>query len=229
MTIALSHDGRQRAIAIVAAACLLVVLSIGWWRSARFQPPPSIFDTPVDGVLEYLTIDDFSQLPLKERMDFMLALADRFRSFSSGDSVAMSAFVAGVTGPARKQAEENIRILAKDALAEAAAGYFALPADQRGAFIDDWVCDWIRFGERAATGKESTKSDKEILDGINRQASREGERAERIGNIPALDTEGALGFLGFFSSQVQGTASPKEQGQIASFLDDVRGHFSPVF
>lgn len=229
MTLAILHDARARTLAIgafLAVACAAVLLT--WWN-ARFKPPPSIFDTPVDGVLGYLTVDDFSQLPLEERLDFMLQLADRFRTFEAGDSMAMSAFVAGVTGPARKQAEENLRLLAKDALAKGAEGYFAVPKEDRGAYIDGWVCEWVRFAERAATGKESTKGDTEILDGIHRQADREGERAGRIGEIPALDTDGALGFLGFWSSQVQGTASPREQGQIARFLDDVRGHFSPVF
>ncbi len=223
---------RNRRVHVAALAAVLglagIVGGYSWW-DARFKPPPSIFDTPVDDVLAYLTIDDFSQLPLKERLDFLLSFADRFRGLSSGESATMAAFLAGVAGPARAQLEQNVRILAKDALADGAAGYFAVPEKDRKAYIEKWTCDWVRFAERAATGKESTKTDKEILGGIDRQAAREGERAGDIGAVPALDSGGAMAFLGFWSSQVEGTASPREQGQIARFLDDVRGHFSPVF
>ncbi|MDA0802926.1 MAG: hypothetical protein O2819_04120 [Planctomycetota bacterium] len=219
----------------VQVAMLAVILVAGagtgafaWWNT-RFQPPPSIFDTPVDGVLSYLTIDDFSQLPLKERLDFMLDLADRFRGLGSGESASMAAFLAGVTGPSRAQLEQNVRLLAKDALVEGAATYYTLPKDHRGDYIEKWTCDWIRYGERVTTGEESKKTDEELLRGIRRGAERDGERVADMGNIPSLNAEGAMSFLGFFSTQVQGTASPREQGQIAGFLDDVRGHFSPVF
>ncbi|MFM1890306.1 MAG: hypothetical protein RLZZ565_1063, partial [Planctomycetota bacterium] len=64
-------DGRERAVfgsvgAVVAIAA--VGAAAWWWTAIRFTPPPSIFDSPVDDVLGYLAMDDFSRLSLEERM-----------------------------------------------------------------------------------------------------------------------------------------------------------------
>ncbi|MDA1008463.1 MAG: hypothetical protein O2800_05610 [Planctomycetota bacterium] len=221
----------RRAQGSLATALLIAVCLTGgiWWWNARWRPPPSIFDCPVDNVLSYLTRDDFNALPLKDRIEYMMQFADRFRGLKAGESASMAAFLAGVTGPTRKQMTQNMRILAKDVLAEGASTYLTLDEKDRKTYIDKWTCDWIRFAERAATGNESKKTDTEILKGIEKQASRDTNRVKELGEIPGLDSDGAMAFLGFFHTQVEGTASPREQGQIARFLDDVRGHYSPVF
>ena len=136
----------------------------------------------------------------------------------------MAAFLAGLSGPAREQATQNARILAKDILAEGAAGYFALPEKDRAKYIDNWVADWTRTGERIATGKESKKTDDERLADIRGQADRGRERqSERPADeMPSLTEDGAMRFLDFWASDVEQAASPVEQGQIVRFLGDVR-------
>jgi hypothetical protein len=37
-----------------------------------------------------------------------------------------------------------------------------------------------------------------------------------------LSDRGATGFLDFWQGEIQGSSTPKEQGQITKFLDDVR-------
>ena len=79
-------------VAVVLVAAL--VWLFWWWFFIKWQPPPSIFDSPVEDVLGYLSMDDFSQLPLEERLEFLMEFSDRFRGMSQADSAAMAAFMA---------------------------------------------------------------------------------------------------------------------------------------
>src|SRR5262245_43504898 len=92
---------------ILAAALALVAASVAgasvyWWTSVRWRPPPSIFDAPVNDVIGYLAIDDFSRLPMQERVRFLVEFADRFRGLGQGESAVMAGFIAGLSGPARE-------------------------------------------------------------------------------------------------------------------------------
>ncbi|MEI6878058.1 MAG: hypothetical protein WCL33_03360 [Planctomycetota bacterium] len=225
----LRNRGKElfRAAAILAML-LIVSCGVWWWVSIRWRPPPSIFDTPVDDVLGYLALDDFNELSLEERMRFLLDLSNRFRGMESSDSAAMAGFFAGVTGPARKQMTQNVRILARDILVQGASGYFdAAPSDQ-GKYIDDWVVNWTKMGEKITTGKESDETDKERIDKIKSQSDRtEARMKER--EVPSLTEDGALGFMSIWQKEVEVTASPKQQGQISRFLQDVRKRYSNAF
>ncbi len=230
-------DEHRRRIRVAATACA-ILLAVGggvyWWTNVRFRPPPSIFDSPVDDVFGYLSLSDFSKLPLDERLEFLLSLADRFRNFSQGDSAAAAAFLAGLAGPAREQATQNVRLLAKDILAQGASGYFELPEAQRGKYIDEWLLKWMKTGERITTGKEREGSDDERLKDLKDDAKRgEARRTERFGGggdgegpstntMPSLSGEGATRFLDFWGSDVESASTPREQGQIVRFLGDVR-------
>ncbi len=210
-----------RTAAAVAAAALLAA-SAWWWVSARWRPPPSIFDSPVDNVLGYFTTPDFNRLTVEERVRYVQQFVGRFRGMSQQDSVVAAAFLAGVTGKVREQLTQNVRILAKDILAEGAQKFVNLPESERGAFIDKWVADWFRFAETTATGKESTRTDGEILAGARGEARRGEERQRERMKGKDLSQRGADRFLGFWQSEVEQASSPREQGQISRFMDAVR-------
>lgn len=195
-----------------------------WWFVVRWQPPPSIFDSPVDDVLGYLTMDDFSKLPLKERMQFLMDFADRFRGMAQSESVLMSGFLAGLSGPTREQLTQNARELAKDILAEGAAAYVNLKPEEREKFLDDWLAEWLRTGERLATGKAGDEPDVDRVRNFKEDAKKDATRERNPNRIPRLTDKGASRFLDFYESDVQQTASPKEQGQITRFMDDLRKH-----
>jgi hypothetical protein len=214
----------RRRLAMIGAgllAAILICVAL-LWSAGRTRKPPSIFDTPIDNTLGYLTLKDFSKLPLDERIRFMLEFADRFRGLKPGESAAMAAFLAGLAGPAREQLRDNIKTLAKDVLADGAATYMSLPASKRGEFIDTWIVKWQRTMEKAVTGKEDAKkSDADRLDEMREQGKRDQERqSARAGG--GLSDRGATGFLDFWQGEIQGSSTPKEQGQITKFLDDVR-------
>lgn len=217
-------EDRDRAVRILAAASLAALLvGSGWlWLSSRWKSPPSIFDSPVDNVLGYFTTPDFNRLTVEERVRYVQQFVGRFRGMSQQDSVVAAAFLAGVTGKVREQLTQNVRILAKDILAEGAQKFVNLPESERGAFIDRWVADWFRFAETTATGKESTRTDEEILTGARAEARRGEERQRERMKGKDLSQRGADRFLGFWQSEVEQASSPREQGQITRFMDAVR-------
>ena len=229
MSFALSYkvemflQDRKRLAKIGAALLVAILVCVALlWNAARLRPPPSIFDTPIDNTLSYLTMKDFSKLPLEERIRFMMDLAERFRSLKPGESAAMAAFLAGVAGPARDQLRENVKMIAKDVLVQGAKEYMGLPPSKRGAFIDEWVISWQRKMERVTTGKEEPKSDSDRLDAMREQGKRNEERQSRMTGGGNLSDRGANGFLDFWQGEIEGSSTPKEQGQITKFLDDVR-------
>ncbi|MFO0827401.1 MAG: hypothetical protein U0572_04555 [Phycisphaerales bacterium] len=195
-----------------------------WWFVVRWKPPPSIFDSPVNDVLGYLAMDDFSQMPLKDRVRFMMEFADRFRGLSQSESAMMAGFLAGLTGPTREQITQNARLLAKDILAEGAAKYVNLPESERAKFLDEWLIEWMKTGERIATGKTSDENDGERLKKLKDDAKKDVSRQRDPNRIPSLTDKSASRFLDFWSSDVEKTASPKEQGQITRFMEDLRKH-----
>jgi len=223
-------ENRRRELKLAAGGVLVAaVLGAGayWWFEVRFRPPPSIFDSPVDDVLGYFALDDFSKLPVEERIRFLMELADRFRAGDQSESALMAAFLAGLSGPAREQATQNARVLAKDILAQGAADYFKVSEKDRGKYIDEWMVRWLKTGERIATGKDSEKPDDERLEDIRREGERGRERAaERPSDrMPSLTEDGAMRFLDFWASDVEKASTPVEQGQIVRFLGDVRKRF----
>jgi hypothetical protein len=223
------NERRNQLLATAGAVVFGAAAAYGgyWWLEVRFRPPPSIFDSPVDDVLGYFALDDFSQLPVEERIRFLRDLADRFRGMSQSDSATMAAFLAGLAGPAREQATQNARLLAKDVLSQGANDYFSLPESERGKFIDEWMVKWLKTGERIATGEDSDKSDEERLAEIREQSARGRERSANrpMDRMPSLTEDGAMRFLDFWESDVEKASTPKEQGQIVRFLGDVRKRF----
>ncbi|MBX3354593.1 MAG: hypothetical protein KF724_02720 [Phycisphaeraceae bacterium] len=220
-----AFDRHRRAILLGGTAALLALFIGGgtyWWVAIRWKPPPSIFDSPVDDALGYLALPDFNKLPVEERLKFLLELADRFRGLQPQESAAAAAFLAGVVGPARAQLHENARTLAKDVLAGAAAEYIDLPEEQRGPFIDKWVADWMRLGERMTRGEERPRSDDERLAEARRDIQRNRDRVAEDGGPPPPSDRIASRFMDFWQSEVEQASSPKEQGQIVRFMNDVR-------
>lgn len=218
-------DRQRRPLRWAGVAALLLAIGLGafWWTTTRWRPPPSIFETPVDDVMGYLAVDDFSTLPIAERVRFLLEFADRFRGMSQSESAVLAGFIAGLSGPSREVVRQNVRLLAKDILADGARRYLEIGNDaERGEFLDEWLAEWMKTGEQLAEGKPSERSDEERV----AEAKEEGQReAGRRPNRPVeLDGGDAARFLDFWQSEVESASSPKEQGQIVRFLTDLRDH-----
>ena len=214
----------KRWAAVAGATVLVAVVGLvaWWWVALRARRPPSIFDAPVGDTLGFLAVKDFSRLPVEERVRFMLDFAKRFRAMEPGESAAAAAFLAGLSGPARERLRDNVRDLMKDVLSEGAEAYMALPEAERGKYIDGWVVRWQRNAELGLAGKDSGKSDEERLKDMRGEGERAEKRRERFAGSGMLTDRGVNGFLDVWQGEVEPASSPREQGQISRFLDDVR-------
>ncbi|MDE0890252.1 MAG: hypothetical protein OSA40_12440 [Phycisphaerales bacterium] len=222
-------SGRERTVAkasIATVAGVLFLLIMVWWLGSRWRPPPSIFDSPVDDVLGYLALDDFNSLSLEERMRYLTEFAGRFQGFAQDESASAAAFLAGITGPTREQMRQNARILVKDVLLEGAEGYFAVSEADRGKFLDDWMAGWQRKAEEMIGQGADGRSDEERAAEIRADAREDMTRERDADRIPGLDGRAAERFIGFWQSDVDSASTPREQGQIIRFLDDLRVHVS---
>lgn len=222
-------DGRERPAAIAATVLLASTLLIGgtwWWLDTRWTPPPSIFDSPVDDVVGYLAMDDFSQLSLEERMKYLGEFASRFRGFDQEDSAATAAFLAGVTGSTREQMRQNARTLAKDVLLDGAEGYFATSEAERGAYLDEWLAGWQRRAEEMVTGDARAMDDDARAAEIKDDARADMTRERDPDDLPPLDSRATARFLGLWQSDIEAASTPREQGQIIRFMEDLRVHIA---
>ena len=222
-------SGRERTVATASIATVvgvLLVLIVVWWLGSRWRPPPSIFDSPVDDVLGYLALDDFNSLSLEERMRYLAEFAGRFQGFAQEESASAAAFLAGITGPTREQMRQNARILVKDVLLDGAEGYFAVSEADRGRFLDEWMAGWQRKAEEMIGQGGGARSDDERAAEIRADAREDMTRERDTDRIPDLDGKAAERFIGFWQSDVDSASTPREQGQIIRFLDDLRVHLA---
>jgi len=209
----------QGAIALLTL-CLVALAAVLLLGGAK--KPPSIFDSPVDDVLDFLAVREFSELPLTERVEFLREVFERFGSMNQSDSALAAAFLAGLAGPAREQLRDNVRELGRDILVEAADEYFALPDDEsRAKFLDDWLTGWARLAADT-TGDNKNDTDEELLADMRRQARRDNEQAVR-NPIPATEANAWL-FMDYWHSEVASVSSPSDQSKIFHFLPAVREH-----
>ncbi len=218
----------SKPVRIGITAVLLVAGVAGgsyWWMEGRWHPPPSIFDTPVDDVMGYLALEDFSKLPLEERMKFLLDFADRFRGLKQSESVALSGFLAGLSGPAREQLTQNARTLAKDIFLEGAEGYLALKTDEeRSQYLDQWIVRWMKTGEMLTRGKERQEADSERLEDVKGDFKRDRKSAIEGFGSGGVGRQEVVQMMDFWESDVQKATTPKEQGQIMRFVKGLRNH-----
>ena len=217
----LERDRRPFVVAAAAVALAAACASTGGW-SSRWRPPPSSFDSPVDSVVSYFTTPDFNRLSVDERVAYLRDFVQRFRGMSQQDSALAAAFLAGVTGPVREQLAQNVRMLAKDILADGAARFVNLSETERGPFIDAWVVRWFRFAQTTVAGEDPGRTDEEILASARAEVERgEGRQAERMAGRD-LSPKAADRFLGFWGSEVEKASTPREQAQISRVMDAVR-------
>lgn len=215
---------KKLAIALGVSFGLLGAGSGGALAWAAFRPinPPDAQNDPLTNVLGFALLDgDFRKLPVRERLDLVLELAQRLQSMSAGDSVLVAAFAAGIAGEARAQLEENMRTLAIDLMADYAKNYSHVDDAQREAFLDETVLEWSKMLEQL-TGQESDATDEERLADMRDQAERDAAAGRRSDG--PLTEDNVATFFESMQADVNGDANPTQRAQTARFVRDVTRH-----
>ena len=111
----------------------------------RGPSKPNFEIADLDDVLGFALLEaSFNDLPVEARIELVGTMVGRFQSMDAGDSVLLAAFAAGVTGEAREQLERNAARLAIDLFDMHAVGYGAVPPEERGAYLDQTLVEFVR-------------------------------------------------------------------------------------
>ena len=114
----------------------------------------------------------------------------------------------------------------KDVLLDGARGYFAASEAERAKYLDDWLVGWQRRAEELAAGQARPIDDATRADQIRADAREDMARDRDPDRMGPLDPQTTARFLGFWQSDVESASTPREQGQIIRFMEDLRTHLA---
>lgn len=192
------------------------------WSAFRPIRVPDAANDPLANVLGFALLDkDFRKLPVKERLEIVLQLAERLRTMSAGDSVLVAAFAAGIAGEARKQLEENMRTLGIDLMTDYANKYAQVDGAKREEFLDETALEWSRLLEQL-TGQERDVDDATRLQEMQTQAQRDAEQGRRRDG--PLRSDNVADFFSSMQADINADANPNQRAQTAKFMRDMTRH-----
>jgi len=207
----------------IAAGAAVVGLGVGAYFYFRAVPQPDYLSDPLNDVFNYtLLTDEFNALPIDERMALIGQLVQRMKSMSTGDSMLMASFAAGIAGAARKQIEENASRLAIDMWDKYAKDYSNVPAGDQDAYLDQTFLNFVKMMESVA-GEQSDKPDEQRLAEVKRQAQRDRERMKDTNRAPrGRDLARVMRFV---DGNIGGNATPAQRSRGALMMRDMIRHF----
>ena len=157
---------------VVLAGLTVVGLGVGGWAVFGPKRQPDYAVDPFDDVLDFTMLsDEFNSLPIDERLRLIKELVGRFNSMDGSDSELVAAFAAGISGKARKQLEKNASKLVLDVLDREAVKYESAPPEERVKAIETTFVALFKTMD-ALDGKETTKTDEQIVEEGKEEAER---------------------------------------------------------
>ncbi len=208
-----------RTLGITIASLGLVAGASIAYSALRPISAPDAQRARLPKILSFALLDaDFNKLPVKERLELVLALAKRMQGMNAGDSALVAAFAAGIRGQAREQLEANARTLASDLMADYGKQYTAVPDDKKEAFLESTAVEWSKLMEQV-TGQERNLTDEQRLDEMRDQAKRDAERGRQTDR--RLTADRASNFMRMVQTDFSRYSSPNDRASSALFLRDM--------
>ncbi len=179
------RDKRGFKVALIAL-CVLVVLGgagvAGYylWPEPAPKPPPPVATATTQEAREFLASEDFSRLPLDQRMEWM----DQARQkMDEMDEEERRKLFESVDENTRHQIGENMRKMMMERMTRDVETYYSLPEAEREAFLDKKIDEMEQFrgrrGPRGGPGGPGPRGDRPPR-GREGQA-RSGERDRQRG------------------------------------------------
>jgi hypothetical protein len=218
-------ERKQRTLRILSLVgpSVVVVAGLSLYLWLRPVPKPDYTKAAINTLFNYtLLTDEFNRLPVEERMRLMGQLVERLKGMSAGDSALLGAFAAGIAGSARQQIEENVSRLAIDVWDKYAADYQDVPAQDRGAFLDNAFIEFSKLLETTA-GEVRNVSDADRLAEVRRQADRDKEALKSGKGIPPARAMSRMAT--FMHDNVGGHASAAQKARGQAMMLDMMRHF----
>lgn len=206
----------------VVGAVAGVALGVSLYFVLRPMPKPDYDKDRLDNVFKYtLLTEQFNNLPVEERMKLIGQLVSRLKNMSSGDSMLMASFAAGIAGSARDQIERNASRLAIDSWDKYAKGYADIPDAEKGKYLDKTIVEFSKMME-ALGGRSRDISDEDRLAEVKRDIANEKDRISKPGNKPGGSDFGR-GFQ-MLDRNIGSHAAPAQRSRGAMLMRDMGRH-----
>lgn len=207
----------------IAGVFLAAGLGVGLYFALRPVPQPDYLRDPLNDVFNYtLLTDEFNKLPVEERLKLIGQLVQRMRSMSSGDSMLLAGFAAGIAGAARQQIEENASRLAIDTWDKYAKDYTNVPEEDRAEYLDQTFLEFIKMME-AVGGEPKDIPDEKRLADVRKQSDRDRAQMADPTRAPSGKELGRM--FTFMDRTVGGHASPEKRQRGMLMMRDMVRHF----
>ncbi len=219
-----SKPNRKRNMAMVSLAVLLGG-GTGAYFAFRATPQPDYMTADLDAIFDFtLLSDDFNKLPIEKRLQLMQQLVARLKNMSSGDSMMLGAFAAGIAGAARDQLEENGSRLAIDAWDKYAVDYAKVPDGERAEYLDKTFVEMSKMLEVVANGAPRDVSDEKRLTEMREQVAQNREIMQK--NPDAMPSGEQLGEIFTFMNFTVGShATTQQRNRGQQMMRDMTRHF----
>jgi hypothetical protein len=159
----------RRAWYAVALGATLVLAGVAggvvYWLKFRVPPPPDVKTQPPEVVTKYMASVEFAKLPEDQRIGYVRS-AREAREQSGAPRPATT----DLTPEEQERLRNSMGAVFRKQMDDQVKGYFALPPDQRGAYLDNLLeqaaerrSQWTQRSDGAAPGGPGAR-------GPNRQA-----------------------------------------------------------
>lgn len=148
-------SGRKRTVILVSIASFLGICCAGYYAFNR-PVPPAIDKQSSDEMVKYLASPEFAKLPEEVKKDYFKGVNEKFDD--EGKSIRGEA--SNLADGDRQQLRDNTEKLVRAMFQERIDKYFALPKEERTAYLDKVIDEMQKRREERQKAREKSGNDK---------------------------------------------------------------------
>ncbi|OGV50399.1 MAG: hypothetical protein A2017_15470 [Lentisphaerae bacterium GWF2_44_16] len=150
-----SKSGRKRTVILVSIASFLGICCAGYYAFNR-PVPPAIDKQSSDEMVKYLASPEFAKLPEEVKKNYFKGVNEKFDD--EGKSIRGEA--SNLADGDRQQLRDNTEKLLRAMFQERIDKYFALPKEERVAYLDKVIDEMQKRREERQKAREKSGNDK---------------------------------------------------------------------
>lgn len=164
-------SGRKRTVILVSVASFLGICCAGYYAFNR-PVPPAIDKQSSDEMVKYLASPEFAKLPEEVKKDYFKGVNEKFED--EGKSIRGEA--SNLAEGDRQQLRDNTEKLLRAMFQERIDKYFALPKEERTAYLDKVIDEMQKRREERQKAREKSGNDKPPPQAGNQQGNNNRQR-----------------------------------------------------
>lgn len=190
---------RKRTVILVSIASFLGICCVGYYALNRPEPP-ELDKQSSDEMVKYLASPEFAKLPEEVKKDYFKRVNEKF----DDDGKSIRGEASNLADGEKQQLRDNTEKLVRAMFQERIDKYFALPQEERTAYLDKIIDEMDKRREERQKAREKSGNDKQPPQAGNQQGNRQRD--------PARGLERA-------KKRIEGTDSSARAKQVQFFKD----------